>query len=202
MRLWAMGLLAAALGAAAAGAADLKSELATLEVGKVLHDEATGVTLRFLQKFAGEAGEDGWGNATSQGCGLSVRMPAPFQELEQKAPATDGAELTFVVLGSHTEAGAKFTVLCTRRSDDSFREDFVPATLAEIARKNEVLERREVTRGGRTFAHLSFRGRDSLATLELARLGNAAYQLTVEVPPSEAAALPALAEKFFASFAP
>ena len=71
-----------------------------------------------------------------------------------------------------------------------------------LPRKNEVLERREVTRGGRTFAHLSFRGHDSLATLELARLGNAAYQLTVEVPQSEAAALPALSEKFFASFVP
>lgn len=195
-------LLAAALVSVAAGAADLKSGLATLEVGKVLRDEATGVTLRFLQKHAGEAGEDGWGKATSLGCGLSVRMPAPFQELEQKAPATDGAELTFVVLGSHTDSGAKFTVMCTRRSDDTFRDDFVPATLAEITKKNEVLERREVTRGGRTFAHLSFRGRDSLATLELARLGNTAYQLTVEVPASEAATLTELSERFFGSFAP
>jgi hypothetical protein len=202
MRFMAIGLLATALGVAAAGAADLRSELATLEVGKVLHDEAMGMTFRFLQKFAGEAGEDGWGNAKSQGCGFAVRLPAPFQELEQQAPATDGAKLTFVVLGSHTEEGAKFTVMCTRRSDDTFRDDFVAATLAEIARKNEVLERREVARGGRTFAHLSFRGRDSLATLELARLGNAAYQLTVEVPLSEAPALPTLSERFFASFEP
>ena len=202
MRIWVMGLVAAVLGVAAAGATDLRSDLATLEVGKVWRDEKTGVTFKFLQKHAGEPGEDGWGEAKSLGCGFSTRMPAPFQELEQKAPATDGAELTFVVLGSHDEAGAKFTALCSRRSDDTFRADFVAATLDEIAHKNEVLARREVKRGGRTFAELSFRGRDTLAVVELARVGNAAYQLTVEVPKSEAAALPALSEKFFASFAP
>lgn len=61
---------------------------------------------------------------------------------------------------------------------------------------------RQKTLAGRTFAELSLRGRDSLAVVEFARAGDAAYKLTVEVPKSEAAALPALAEKLFAAFAP
>lgn len=202
MRRLILGLWVAALSTSGLAAADLKSRLATLEVGDVIHDEKTGVALQFLQKNAGAPGEGGWVRAESLGCGFKILMPGPFNELKQEVPAVDGARITLIALGSPTAEGAKFTVTCTRRSDDRFPDNFVSLTLDGMARSNEVLERREVTRRDRKFTHMSFRGRDSIATVELARLENVVFQLIVEYPPSASDSTPALAEKFFASLEP
>jgi len=183
-------------------AEDLRSRLENLQVGDVLHDEATGVTAVFLQKDVGAGKVTGWQEAESKACGFKVNVFGPFNELKQEARATDGAVITIVVLGNHTLEGAKFTASCLRRSDNTLKPDFVENTIESLVTSGDVLERRVLKRNDLQVQHLTIRQADSVATFEMFQVESTYFQLIVEYPKSESEYMPSMAEQFLASFRP
>ncbi|MGE4190138.1 MAG: hypothetical protein AB7G12_09575 [Thermoanaerobaculia bacterium] len=181
-------------------AEDPRSRLEKLEVGEVLRDEATGLTAEFLQKNVGAGKVDGWQRAESKACGFTVELFGPFNELKQQTTATDGARITIVVVGNRTLEGAKFSATCWRRSDNTFKAGFVREVFARLSEANEVLERRSVKRDGFEAERLSVKSAASFATVEMFEMDHTFFQLQVEYPIREAAYMPAMVERFLASF--
>jgi hypothetical protein len=186
----------------AGDAPDFRARLANLNVGETLRDENIGLVAKFLQKSAGKAEADGWVEAKSLGCGFTVSLPGPFDEIDQQAPTTDGGTVHIVALRVPLPEGAKMVVACWSPWNPKLRYRFADSLVEGSLLDDQLLDSREIARTGYRATRSEIARRDVLGSVELFFAGERAYELIVEYPPAARAAVEPLSERFFASFRP
>lgn len=124
---------------------DLASRSAALEEGQSVTDR--GITLTLHRKSAGTPDSAGWYPAMSTGCGFSVLLPAPYDDLTSSAIDPAGGVLERHVLSSTTADGARFSVVCM--DSNSLTDPFIypEQYVLNLAAGDRILRKVAITLG-------------------------------------------------------
>jgi hypothetical protein len=194
-------LLLGALVSPAAAPPDTK-DIAQLAVGEQLRDPSGEASLEFLQKGVSTPTDEGWTLARSVGCGFTVRVVGPYNEFKTIAPTTDGSILTTYAVGTQTLEGCKLLVMCLVREDDGLPADFASATADGLTNNEAAARRVDLTYRGYPTTRIRIERAGALYGAQLLRVGNVAYQQSVECPVSERDYFDSLEQVFFDSLEP
>lgn len=184
----------------AAPPTDYQSSIQALPDGGTYNDPELHITFTMHHRQSGVSLPDGWYGVTSTGGRFRVALPGPAADFSQRAPTEDGAFATMHTVGLRTVEGIRFTATCTERSDHKLRSDYASSVVMGMLRDHPTGTKRSVQHGGLRVTRVSLRTADSRAEMEVFVLDGRAYQLIVEYPETEAADMPQLCERFFASF--
>jgi len=101
--------------------ADLLRKLQSVPLGKEV-EVSKDIFMAVFQANATKPIAGGWNLAESKRGGFSVEIPIPFNELETRGKATDGVELTSIVIGGKTKGLLSWSASCMARRDGKLKD--------------------------------------------------------------------------------